>query len=140
MCCCYLGTLFKQFVIVWQLFEHLFKVFEHFNIFVPDCLCHGCQIPLISSFPTVPFPSKLAKWLHSYSCFCVCSNSLSLFGNCLNTCSKCSNISIYLCWTVCVIGVRFPSFPAFQWCLCCPNWVSGCRVIHVFRLYSTVDL
>ena len=36
--------------------------------------------------------------------------------------------------------LRFPSFSAFQRCFCCPNQVSGCRVIHVFRLYGTVDL
>ena len=111
---------------VWQLFEHLFKVFEHFNILVLDYLHCVYQILLISSFPTVPLSSKSAEWLQSYSCFCVCSNSLSLFGNCLNTCSKCSNISIYLCRIVCFVCFKFSLTPAFQWCLCRPNWWTGC--------------
>ena len=144
------GTVFKHFLDwleqclntfqtggnVW----HLFKVFEHFNIFVPDYLHCVYQILLIASFPTVPLSSKSAEWLQSYSCFCVCSNSLSLFGNCLNTCSKCSNISIYLRRIVRFVGFKFSLTPAFQRCLCRPNQWTGCWVIHVFRLYSTVDL
>ena len=43
-------------------------------------------------------------------------------------------------WTVRIVGVRCSSFPAFQQCLCHPNQWSGCWVIHVFRLYGTVDL
>ena len=55
-----------------------------------------------------------------------------------NTCSKCLNISIYLCQTVCVMGVRSLSLPAFQQCLFHPNQLSGCRVIHVFVSVQTL--
>ena len=46
-----------------------FKVFEHFPIFVLNCSLCGFQVPLVSSIPMVPLPSKSAEWLLSYSCF-----------------------------------------------------------------------
>ena len=201
---------FKQFFIVWQLFEHLFKVFKHFNILCRTvcvvcvrspsfpafqrCLCHpnqlsGCRaihvfvsvhtvchylatvrtlvqsvwtfqyicaglftlcvscspcLQLSSSASAVKicglvaelfmFFDYIALWTckdsisdfkacnhysccittatytgntvlsylvhlpsHSFTMQDVPPSCLSLFGNCLNTCSKCLNISIYLC-------------------------------------------
>ena len=114
----------------WNTVQALVKlvgtVFEHFNIFVPDYLHCVHQILLIASFPTVPLSSKLAEWLQSYSCFCVCSNSLLLFGNCSNTCSKCSKIPIYLCRIVRFVCFKFSLTPAFQRCLCRSNLWTGC--------------
>ena len=56
---------------------------------------------------------------------------VGMFGNCLN-------ISIYLCQTICIVCIRSSSLPAFQRCLCHPNWLSGCRVIHVVVSVQTV--
>ena len=53
---------------------------------------------------------------------------------------QCSNISIYLRQIVRFVCFSFSLMPAFQRCLCRPNRWTGCWVIHVFRLYSTVDL
>ena len=44
-------------------------LFEHFNIFVLDCLLCRFQILLDASFPMVPLPSKSVEWLLSYLCF-----------------------------------------------------------------------
>ena len=44
-------------------------MFEHFNIFAPDCSLCEFQVLLVASFLMVPLPSKSVKWLLSYSCF-----------------------------------------------------------------------
>ena len=110
-------------------------VFKHFLDWLEQC-SNTSQISSNTVWTLFKLVGTVFK--HFSDWFKHCSNSLSLFGNCSNTCSKCLNISIYLCWTVCVMGVRSLSLPAFQWCLFHPNWLSGCEVIHVFVSVQTV--